>query len=405
MYLYVLLLICTVSTAYEDPSLWSILENIVDMTHETHVPEDARLNITQLAQKYQYPLEEHTVITNDGYILNLHRIPNHKDARHKPVVLLMHGILESSVSWLLMGPNKALGYVLADKGYDVWMGNCRGNKHAHTHINLNYTMTEYWEYSWEEIALYDLPAMIDHILAQTGRRTLYYIGHSQGTTIGYVLCSLKPEYNHKIRIMYSLAPVAWMGHVKSPIVRMFSPAHNLLGFMLSSFNTYATGMDGFKKISSFVCSVFPGKCDNIFFSLSGYETKVKKNFLSVILGHWPSGSSTLQFVHYGQLVESQRFCRYDFGHESNMMTYGRSSPPDYDLSRVTVPVVLFYSPKDWLSDPQDVLTLKHNLANVIGSNYLEDFTHIDYVYATDAVDYIYGKIIRQIDKFENSLKF
>lgn len=399
MYLYVLLLICSLSAAHEDRTIWSFLENIIDMTHETQVPEDARLNITQLARKYQYPLEEHTVTTDDGYILKLHRIPNSK-GRNKPVVLLMHGILESSVSWLLMGPNLALGYVLADEGYDVWMGNCRGNKYAHTHVKLNDTMTEYWEYTWEEIALNDLPAMIDYILPLTRHRSLYYVGHSQGTTIGYVLCSMKPEYNKKIRTMFSLAPIAWMGHVKSPIVRMFSPAHNLLGFMLSSFNTYATGMDGFKKISSFVCTVLPGKCDNLFFSLSGYENKVNKTFLSVILGHWPSGSSTLQFVHYGQLVESERFCRYDFGRDTNMIAYGQSEPPDYDLSKVTVPVMIFYSPKDWLSDPQDVLMLKRHLANVNGLNYLEDFTHIDYVYAADAVDYIYSKIIKRIEKIE-----
>lgn len=403
MYIYVLLLICSFTAAADNGSLWSFLENIIDFTHETYIPEDSRLDIAQLAQKYQYPLEEHTVTTQDGYILNIHRIPNHQGGRNRPVVLLMHGILESSISWLLMGPDKALGNVLADKGYDVWMGNSRGNKYAHKHSSLNYTMSKYWEFSWEEIALYDLPAMIDFILKQTGHSNLYYIGHSQGTTIGYVLCSMKPEYNEKINIMFSLAPVAWMSHVKSPILRMFSPAHSILSFILSDFNTYATGMDYVKKILSLACGVMTDKCDNIMFSLSGYENKVNTTLISVILAHWPTGASISQFVHYGQLVESGRFCRYDFGYERNMITYGQNTPPDYDLTNVTVPVVLFYSPKDWLSDPQDVLTLKRHLPNVNGLIFLEDFTHIDYIYASDAVDFIYSKIIRSIDNFQQHI--
>lgn len=66
--------------------------------------------------------------------------------------------------------------------------------------------------SWHEIALYDVSRMIDYILAETGRQRLVYIGHSMGTTISYVLLSTKPEYNERVELVISLAPVTfWRG--------------------------------------------------------------------------------------------------------------------------------------------------------------------------------------------------
>jgi lysosomal acid lipase/cholesteryl ester hydrolase len=66
----------------------------------------------------------------------------------------------------------------------------------------------------------DLPAVIDYILEKTGAQQIFYIGHSMGTTMFYVLGSERPEYNSKIRAMFSLAPVAFMSHLKSPVIQL-----------------------------------------------------------------------------------------------------------------------------------------------------------------------------------------
>lgn len=63
------------------------------------------------------------------------------------------------------------------------------------------------------MGMYDLPAMIDYILYETGQKQLFYIGFSQGTTQFWVLMSLRPEYNKKIKLMSALAPVAYTGHI------------------------------------------------------------------------------------------------------------------------------------------------------------------------------------------------
>lgn len=38
--------------------------------------------------------------------------------------------------------------------------------------------------SLDEMAKYDLPDTINFIVEKTGQERLYYVGHSQGTTIG-----------------------------------------------------------------------------------------------------------------------------------------------------------------------------------------------------------------------------
>lgn len=66
--------------------------------------------------KYGYYSETHDVKTEDGYLLSVHRISGGKKyppRPGKPVVLLQHGILSSSVVWILSGPDKGLGNFLS----------------------------------------------------------------------------------------------------------------------------------------------------------------------------------------------------------------------------------------------------------------------------------------------------
>ena len=65
--------------------------------------------------------------------------------------------------------------------------------------------------------MYDLSAVIDYILTNTSVKQIHYVGHSMGSTMFYVLMSMKPEYNAKIRHMVALAPVAFLKNTKTPL--------------------------------------------------------------------------------------------------------------------------------------------------------------------------------------------
>jgi len=54
-------------------------------------------------------------------------------------------------------------------------------------------------YSWDEMAHYDLPAMLNYVLHATGHDKLYYIGHSQGTLIAFTQFSHDHVLANKVR--------------------------------------------------------------------------------------------------------------------------------------------------------------------------------------------------------------
>lgn len=47
------------------------------------------------------------------------------------------------------------------------------------------------------MAAYDLPASIDYILQSTGASSLGYVGHSQGTTMGFAALASQPDLAQK----------------------------------------------------------------------------------------------------------------------------------------------------------------------------------------------------------------
>ena len=126
--------------------------------------------------------ETHSVQTKDGYILKMHRILSKNMNPTKLPILFMHGLSSTSAVFLLQGAKKSLPYLLAKEGYDIWLGNNRGNTYSMKHTNYGVDTTSFWDFSFHELGIYDLPAKIDCILNATNHTKLIYVGHSQGTT-------------------------------------------------------------------------------------------------------------------------------------------------------------------------------------------------------------------------------
>lgn len=76
------------------------------------------------------------------------------------------------------GTELSLGMFLAASGFDVWLGSSRGVEPTR-HVKYNPTDEEFWQWSYDEMALLDLPAYIRYISRAAGGQNLKYIGHSQ----------------------------------------------------------------------------------------------------------------------------------------------------------------------------------------------------------------------------------
>lgn len=154
-------------------------------------------------------------------------------------------------------------------------------------------------YSFHEIAVRDLPAMIDYTLNTTGRENLLYLGHSQGTTTFFVMTSELPQYQNKIKAMFALAPVAYAYRLTSPALRILAPFSsqiNVCKLYLETYldwnkysvlillfqvitkliGTYEFSLSGefMDKIKELICSndaITQPICTNVFFLICGFN--------------------------------------------------------------------------------------------------------------------------------------
>ncbi|XP_044010367.1 lipase 1-like [Aphidius gifuensis] len=371
------------------------------------------LDIIGLVEKHGYPCLEYNITTKDGYKLKLHRIPESpydekKYKNHeKPVVFLQHGILASSDSWTLLGPNKDLAFILADEGWDVWLGNVRGNTYGRSHEELSPKNNEFWKFSFHEMAVYDLPAMIDHALEVSGQKNLFYIGHSMGTTMSYILLSMRPEYNDKIKFSISLAPIAfWNVIPKFPGSDVILKNYKNIKMFLDNNDIHEVLQLTSRsvKLGRSFCSdgvVTQPICAEMLFAISGRNEHFNRTLLPLLLSYFPAGASMQTFYHFVQNMKQRKFQQYDFGFVNNYKLYGQKKPPVYDLTKINTPFALVYSENDPMATKENVMMLAKNLNNVVAVERVasKEFNHLDFLWSLEGKKVLFSKVVNLLENY------
>eukprot|EP00071_Canis_lupus_P032464 XP_022266021.1 lipase member J isoform X3 [Canis lupus familiaris] len=312
---------------------------------------EVNMNISQIISYWGYPDEVYDIVTEDGYVLGLYRIPygktNNDNSTQRLVVYLQHGLFTSASSWISNLPNNSLGFILADAGYDVWMGNSRGTTWSRKHTYLNTNSKEFWAFSFDEMAKYDLPASINFIVRHTGQEGIFYVGHSQGTSIAFITFSTIPKIAGRIKVFFALAPVFSIKNSNSPLIKMAYRWRSLI-----------------------------------------------KSRMDVYMSQNPAGTSIQNMVHWSQLFNSSHLRAFDWGSPAlNLVHFNQATPPFYNVTDMNVSTATWNGGNDLVADPEDVENLLSEITHHIYHKTISYYNHIDFLFGLDVYQQVYHEIV------------
>lgn len=291
-----------------------------------------------------------------------------------------------------MSPNESLGFILADNGFDVWLANVRGTNYSSGHTSLGPNDPEFWDWSWDELVAYDLPAMFQYVYGQTGQK-LHYVGHSLGTLMAFGAFS-RHEVLSMVRSAALLSPIAYMGQMPSPLARAAADIFLAEDIYWLGIKEFAPGGGPVSKLVNEICSKID--CSNFENIITGPNCCMNA---SSHLNH-QQPTATKNMIHLAQMIRGGTIAMYDYGNdEDNNKHYGQATPPLYNITSIPndLPLFLGYGGKDLLSDVNDVQTLigalsEHDPDKLV-LQYREDYAHLDFVYGVNANQVVYNPLM------------
>jgi pimeloyl-ACP methyl ester carboxylesterase len=301
----------------------------------------------------------------------------------------MHGIFDSSDGLVCNEEDKCIPFILANKGYDIWMGNNRGNKHSRFHQSLKPDSDEFWEFSFNEMGLYDLPAFINHILKiNKFSEKIIYIGHSQGTAQLFAGLSENFDYFRKrIKLFIGMGPISRISYLNSRILQIMDILKVDLICKKLNFNEVLCSDEKLVKVSSWLLpksSLVTNLMANLICDTESSVCNNQKR-LSVYFSHIPGGSSLRAISHFVYLYRCKVFRKWDYGKEKNLEVYGSVEPKIYDLGVIKdFPIALLSGKLDRLSTQIDVEWLNNQLGNnIVFNKCYEKMAHMTFMIAED----------------------
>ncbi|KAL6209857.1 hypothetical protein ACLB2K_020796 [Fragaria x ananassa] len=289
--------------------------------------------------------------TRDGYFLGLQRVwaPN-ADLRAQPgpPVLLQHGLFMAGDAWFLNSPEQSLGFILADEGFDVWVGNVRGTRWSQGHIYLSEEDKEYWDWSWQELALYDLSEMINHIYSLTNSK-VFIVGHSQGTIMSLAAFT-QPDIAEMVEAAALLCPISYLDHISTQFVHRMVDVHLDQMILAMGIHQLNFRSDWGINLLNSLCDGHVD-CNDLLTSITGKNCCFNNSRVDFYLDYEPHPSSAKNFHHLFQMIRKGTFSKYDYGILKNLVEY------DVEDFQHTL--------KELQSTPQLV--------------YLENYGHVDFI--------------------------
>ena len=371
-------------------------------------------DFTELCELYGYYCEEHIVQTGDGYLLGLHRLgwkrgeegervnagPG-KDGLRKKVVYLHHGLMMNSEVWIcLTERERCLPFQLVERGYDVWLGNNRGNKYSKKNIHMAPTDTNFWNFSMDQFAFHDIPDSIGYILETTHQPSLSYIGFSQGTAQAFATLSIHPTLNEKVDVFIALAPAMSPKGVASGTVDSFvkaSPDILYLAFGRKAILASATMWQSILYPPIFVRLIDA----SLKFLFGWTAVNISQDQKLASYPHLYSYTSTKSVVHWFQIIRNGVFQMYD-DEAPSPITSNRSKyykVAKFPTRNIKTPIVLVWGGSDSLVD---INVMRKELPRHTVAKEIPHYEHLDFLWAQSVDKLVFPHVFEALNLHASS---
>ncbi|KAK2647822.1 hypothetical protein Ddye_015311 [Dipteronia dyeriana] len=370
-----------------------------------------------------YPYEAIHVVTSDGYVLLLERIPR-RDSRK--AVYLQHGILDTSMGWVSNGVVGSPAFAAYDQGYDVFLGNFRGLV-SREHVDKNISSRQYWRYSINEHGTEDIPALIEKIHEiKTSELKLSHpdLNEEIGEDQPYKLCAICHSLGGAGILMYVVTrQIEEKPHRLSRLI-LLSPA----GFHDDSNLVFTMVEYVFLFLAPILAPIVPGiyiptrffrmllnKLARDFHNYPAVGGLVQTLMSYVVGGDSSNWVGVLGLPHYNmndmpgvsfrvahhlaQMKRAGRFRLYDYGSAINMEVYGSPEPLDlgeyYGL--IDIPVDLVAGHKDKVIRPSMVRKhyklMKESGVDVSYNEF--EYAHLDFTFShrEEVLAYVMSRLL------------
>lgn len=369
-------------------------------------------DFVELCELWGYYAEEHIVQTGDGYLLGLHRlccrqgeqewrVNSGKASLRKKVVYLHHGLLMNSEVWVcLTEKERCLPFQLVEKGYDVWLGNNRGNKYSKKSIHYAPTEDKFWNFSMDQFAFHDIPDSINYILETTEQPSLSYIGFSQGTAQAFATLSIHPTLNEKVDVFIALAPAMSPAGLTSSIVDSFVKASPDVLFLAFGRKAILSSTTMWQAI--LYPPIFVRLLDLSLKFLFGWTAKnIPMHQKLAAYPHLYSFTSTKSVVHWFQIIRNGIFQMYDDEVQAPLSIKNGSyyyKVAKFPTRNIKTPVVLVYGGSDSLVDIKIMLKElpKHTVAKEV-----PHYEHLDFLWAGTVDTFVFPHVFDALERYED----
>ena len=175
------------------------------------------------------PCTDAYIDTADGWRLGVRRLkPAVPDPDKLPVVLC-HGLGLNGTFWTITDPRTHLPAQLLARGYEVFLFDFRGSGESArvgalgvVNARLRQTfLLEVGESRWnvDEIARYDVPAVLDYVKQATGKDRVNWVGHSLGGMLMFAHQEVGPEPGRVANLVAMASTIALDAHPQTDMLR------------------------------------------------------------------------------------------------------------------------------------------------------------------------------------------